>query len=359
MLFRSLASVHTQFGQNVLHDENEWQLVLGEDDLDGLPDFARGVAAEAAKERGLEGRFVVTLARSSVEPFLTFAARRDLRQAAWEAWVQRGAHPGAHDNQPLIGEILALRAEHAQLLGYKDYAAYRFADTMAKDAGKARQLLDRVWEPARRKAAAELDAIRDCANQDGLNAAIAPWDWRFYAEKIRHRDYDLDEAELKQYFLLDNIVRAAFETAGHLFGVSFAERRDLGLYHKDVRAFEVRDESGQPIGLFLQDNFARSGKRSGAWMSSYRDQESFAGAILPIVVNNNNIARSDPALLSFDDARTLFHEFGHGLHGLLSRVRYPSQSGTAVLHDFVEFPSQLFERFISAPEILQIGRAHV
>ncbi|MGH7040331.1 MAG: M3 family metallopeptidase [Stellaceae bacterium] len=353
-----LASLHTLFGQNVLHDEEGWHLDLGEDDLAGLPDFARAAAAAAARERGLGGRYAVTLARSAVEPFLAFSARRDLRRALWQAWTARGDHRGTHDNLPLVREILALRAEQARLLGYGDFAAYRLADTMAKTPQAARDLLLQVWEPARKKAAAEREELARTAHADGLNEPIAPWDWRYYAEKVRQARYDLDETEVKPYFVLDNIAAAAFDVAGRLFGLSFMPRADVPIYHPDVCAYEVRDRTNRLVGLFLHDNFARPGKRSGAWMSSYRAQHSLDGEVAPIVVNNNNFARGAPTLLSFDDARTLFHEFGHALHGLLSRVRFPSQSGTAVRRDFVEFPSQLFEHWIAEPEILRRHARH-
>jgi peptidyl-dipeptidase Dcp len=353
-----MASLHTHFGQNVLFDEDEWQLVLDESDLAGLPQFARDAAASAGREHALDGKYVITLSRSSVEPFLTFSARRDLRETAYRAWVQRGEHQGEHDNAPLIAELLALRQEQARLLGYNSYAAYRLDDTMAKTPDAAEHLLEQVWEPAKHKAAAERAELAEAANVDGLNEPIAPWDWRYYAEKVRAAKYDLDESEVKPYFVLDNMVAALFETAGRLFGLSFVPRTDCPVYHPDVRAYEVRGEGGTVVGLFLHDNFARAGKRSGAWMSSYRDQESLDGEVLPIVVNNNNFSKGDPTLLSFDDARTLFHEFGHGLHGLLSHVRYRSQSGTAVLRDFVEFPSQLMEHWVQAPEILRKYARH-
>jgi peptidyl-dipeptidase Dcp len=353
-----LASLQTLFGQNVLRDEEAWQLVLDEGDLDGLPGFVRSAAAQAAKERALAGRYVITLARSSVEPFLTFSARRDLRQRVYEAWTRRGANEGAHDNRPLIREIVALRAEQARLLGYDTYAAYKLDDSMAKRIDAVEGLLQQVWDPATRKAADERAEIQALARAEGMNARIEPWDWRYYAEKVRRAKYQIDEAEVKPYFVLDNVVRAAFDTAGRLFGVSFAERTDLPVYHADVRAYEVRDGDGRHVGLFLHDNFARAGKRSGAWMSSYRDQESFEREVTPIVVNNNNFAKGEPTLLSFDEAETLFHEFGHGLHGLLSRVRYPSQSGTAVRQDFVEFPSQIYEHWMSTPEMLRTYALH-
>jgi peptidyl-dipeptidase Dcp len=354
-----LATLHTLFGQNVLHDEDEWRLVLDEADLDGLPDFARAAAATAASERGLTGRYVITLARASVEPFLSFSARRDLRRAAYDAWAARGTKAGDYDNAPLIGEIMKLRAEQAHLLGYDNFAAYRLDDTMAKTPEAAGELLREVWEPAKRKAAEECGELTALARSSGLNETIEKWDWRYYAERVRADKYALDEAELKPYFVLDNMVAAAFDTAGRLFGIRFVERQDCPVYHPDVRAYEVQDQSGRAIGLFLHDNFARPGKHSGAWMSSYRIQEQLdTDEVLPIVVNNNNFSKGEPTLLSFDDARTLFHEFGHGLHGLLSRVRYPSQSGTSVRRDFVEFPSQVFEHWLSVPETLRRYACH-
>ena len=358
-----LATLHTLFGQNVLHDEREWRLVLDEADLDGLPGFARAAAAQAAAERELPGRYVVTLARSSIEPFLTFSSRRDLRRTAHQAWTARGTHPGDADNMPLIPEIMALRAEQARLLGYENFAAYRLDDSMAKTTDAVERLLLEVWDPAKKKASNERAALEDVARAEGLNEPLEPWDWRYYAEKVRRAQYDLDEAEVKPYFVLDNMVAAAFDTAGHLFGLTFTARGDLPVYHPDVRVWEVRDRAGNHVGLFLHDNFARPGKHSGAWSSRYRDQQNLDGPVAPIVVNNNNFSKSDsagdePTLLSFDDAETLFHEFGHGLHSLLSRVRYPSQSGTAVRRDFVEFPSQVFEHWMSVPENLRKYARH-
>jgi peptidyl-dipeptidase Dcp len=353
-----LAILHTLFAQNVLHDERDWQLILDEIDLEGLPAFARTAAQAAAKERGIEGRYAVTLARSAVEPFLTFSSRRDLRQTLWEAWTARGSHEGASDNRPIIQEIVALRGEQARLLGYESFADYRLDDTMAKTCGAVERLFTQVWELAKEKARDERAALEAAARADGLNEALGPWDWRYYAEKVRQAQYDFDEAEVKPYFVLDNMVRAAFDTAGRLFGLSLMERSDIPVYHPDVRVWEVRDRAGRHIGLFLQDNFARPGKQSGAWSSRYRDQEALNEPVTPIVVNNNNFAKADPTLLSVDDARTLFHEFGHALHALLSRVRYRSQSGTAVRRDFVEFPSQIFEHWVLVPETLRQYACH-
>jgi peptidyl-dipeptidase Dcp len=352
-----LAELHTRFGQNVLADENDWQMVLEEDDLDGLPDSARAAAREAARERGVEG-YVVTLARSSVEPFLTFSARRDLRERAWRAWAARGALDPARDNAALVREILALRAERARLLGHVDFAAYRLVDTMAGRPEAAERLLHAAWEPAKRRAAEERAELEALARAGGHNGPVEAWDWRFWAERARGAKHAVDAAAVKPYFELEAMVRAVFDTATRLFGITFEERRDIPVYHPDVRAFEVRDADGGHRGVFLLDNFARAGKRSGAWMSSFRVAEAMDARVSPIVVNNNNLAKASPTLLSWDDARTLFHEFGHALHGLLSTARYPSQSGTSVLGDFVEFPSQVMEHWLSVPETLRTHARH-
>jgi peptidyl-dipeptidase Dcp len=351
-----LATLHTQFAQNVVHDETQWHLALSEADLDGLPDFVRHAARQVAGERGLSG-YAITLARSSIEPFLTFSKRRDLRRTAYLAWAARGEHPGAHDNRALIPEILALRAERAKLLGYATYAEYRLADTMARSETNVAALTDEVWDAAKRRALAERDRLLEVAREDGINDQLEPWDWRYYAERVRQAEYALDEAELKPYFVLENIQQAAFDTANRLFGLQFIARPDLPAYHPDMRAWEVRDADGH-VAVFLADNFARGGKRSGAWMSSYRDQHELGEAVAPIVVNNNNFSRGTPTLLSYDDAETLFHEFGHALHGMLSKVRYKSQSGTSVRQDFVEFPSQIYEHWLAVPETLQRFARH-
>ncbi len=352
-----LATLHTAFGQNVLRDETDWHMLLAEAELDGLPGFAREAARQAAAERGLEG-WVITLSRSSVEPFLTFSTRRDLRERAWRGWVARGANAGATDNRPLIREILSLRAERARLLGHADFARWRLADNMAREPEAVDRLLRQVWAPATRQLEAERTALAARAREAGHNDRLEAWDWRHWAEQACRALHDFDESALKPYFPLEGMLQAAFATAGRLFGVTFTERHDIPLYHPDVRAFEMLGADGQHRGLFLLDSFARAGKRSGAWMSSYRVAESFAGAVTPIIVNNNNIAKAQPALLSFDEARTLFHEFGHALHGLLSTARYPSQSGTNVLADFVEFPSQVLEHWLTVPETLREHARH-
>ncbi len=355
-----LASLGTQFGQNVLADEKSYALILEEGDLAGLPDFARAAAAAAAEERGHKGKYAITLVRSSCESFLQFSARRDLREKVFNAWIKRGENGGATDNRALIAEMVRLRAERAKLLGFANYADYRLDDQMAKTPQAARKLLDEVWGRARAKAGAERDALQAMIAQEGGNFALAPWDWRYYAEKLRRAKYDLDEAEIKPYFQLDKMVEAAFETARRLFGLTFTPV-DVPLYHADARAWELKDASGRHVGLFIGDYFARSSKHSGAWMTSLRDQQKLLGDDRPVILNVCNFnkpAAGEKALLSFDDARTLFHEFGHALHGLLSNVTYPLIAGTAVPSDFVELPSQLYEHWLEVPEILQKYARH-
>jgi peptidyl-dipeptidase Dcp len=354
-----LARLGTKFSQNVLADEAGYMLLLeSEADLAGLPEFLRAAAADTAAERGHPGKYAITLSRSSIEPFLQFSSRRDLREEAFRAWIDRGVKGGETDNRAIIAEILALRAERARLLGYDSFAAFKLDDTMAKESAAVRALLEKVWEPARARAAAERDLLAARASAEGDNASIEPWDWRYYAERVRKAEHDLDEAVVKPYFELDRMIAAAFETARRLFGLSFVERTDLPRYHPDVRTWEVIGEDGRVIGLFYGDYFTRPSKRGGAWMSAFRSQERLDGEVLPVIVNVMNFVKGTPALLSLDDARTLFHEFGHGLHGLLSDVTYPSLSGTAVLKDFVELPSQLYEHWLLTPEILNSYALH-
>ncbi len=360
-VMEQLAALTTQFAQNVLHDESAWQLVLaGDDDLAGLPDFVRASAQQAASERGLPGH-VITLSRSLVVPFLTFSQRRDLRETAWRAWVGRGEHPGDHDNREVARQILRLRNEQARLHGHACYADYALTDTMAGTHTAVQGLLGDVWPRALAAVELERQALQEVMQTEGVQASIEPWDWRYWAEKVRRQRYALDDAEIKPYFQLERMVGAAFDCASRLFGLSFTPRDDVPVYHPDVKAYEVRDAAGEPVGVFLQDNFARAGKRSGAWMSSLRWQRRNGGTQLPIILNNNNFARGAPGaptLLSMDDVRTLFHEFGHGLHGLLSNVHFLRLSGTQVLRDFVELPSQLFEHWATEPEVLQRHARH-
>ena len=358
-----LAALGTQFSQNILADEKSFELALPtEADRAGLPASLVAAAAEAAKTRGSEANHVITLSRSLIEPFLISSTRRDLREIAFNAWIKRGENGGATDNRALVKEILALRQERARLLGYKSFADYKLDDTMAKTPERVRTLLETVWGPAKTRAERERQRLAELAIADGANIQIEPWDWRHYAERVRTADYGIDEAEIKQYLPLDRVIAAAFATAGRLFGLTFREVDGLSLYHPDVRAFEVTGRDGKHVGLFLGDYFHRPSKRSGAWMSAFRSQEKLAGDIHPIIVNVCNFAKpsaGQAALLSMDDARTLFHEFGHGLHGLMSDVTYPSLSGTSVARDFVELPSQLYEHWLGTREVLtEFARHH-
>ncbi len=359
-----LAKLTTRFGQNVLADESAFQLVLRtEDDAAGLPDFVRATTRQAARDRGMSEGMLVTLSRSHIVPFLSFSERRDLREQAWLAWTSRGEHAGEHDNREIAREILALRNEQARLHDFACYADYALADTMAGGQAAVTALLKQVWEPAKARAHEEQQALASMALSRGETLTLEPWDWRFYAEKVRQVRYDLDEATVKPYFALTRMVEAAFDCAQRLFGLTFVEKPEIKVYHPDVKVYEVRGADGGVIGVFLHDNFARSTKRSGAWMSSFRKQSRADDSVtvLPIVINNNNFAKGapgEPTLLSFDDAQTLFHEFGHGLHGLLSNVTYERVSGTAVLRDFVELPSQLFEHWLSEPEVLKRHARH-
>lgn len=353
-----LAALGTQFSQNVLGDESSYALILdGTEKLAGLPPFLLAAMARAAADRGHEGKHAVTLSRSIIEPFLTFSTRRDLREEAFIAWSKRGEHVGKTDNCGLVAEMVKLRAEKARLLGFKTFAHFKLDDCMAKTPENVRELLELVWTPAKARAAQEAADLAAMAQDEGENGPIRPWDWRHYAEKVRQQTYALDEAVLKPYLQLDRIIAAAFDTAGRLFGLAFEEKTGLAGYHADVRFWEVTEAtSGRHIGLFVGDYFARPSKRSGAWMSAFRGQRKLGGEIRPIIVNVCNFAKPEegkPALLSLDDARTLFHEFGHALHGLLSDVTYGSLAGTAVSRDFVELPSQLYEHWFLTEEVMQ------
>ncbi|HKQ45061.1 MAG TPA: M3 family metallopeptidase [Rhizomicrobium sp.] len=352
-----LAVLGTQFCQNVLGDEEEWHLPLSEAQMGGMPSALREACAAKAKALDLDAPFAVTLSRSSAEPFLQFADDRSLREQLYRAWIARGDNDNGRNNSAIMSDMLALRAERANLLGYENFAAFKLADSMAGTPQKARALLEEVWAPARRRALEERDALQALITRQGGNFRLAPWDWRYYAEKLRQEQYDFDAEQLQPYFQLSNLIEAAFFTAQKLFGLGFQERSDVPVYHPDVRVWEVRRD-GAVIGLFYGDYFARPGKQGGAWMSSFRDQQKLQGDILPIVTNNANFNKSQPCLLSFDDAVTLFHEMGHALHGLLSQVRFPRLSGTNVARDFVELPSQLFEHWLEEPAVLERFARH-
>ncbi len=344
-----LAELSTAFTQNLLADEAGWHMELTGEDLAGLPDFVVEAARAAGRDKGL-GEPVITLSRSLIVPFLQFSPRRDLRERAFRAWVARGASSGPTDNRAIAAEILSLREERARLLGHDSFAAYKLETEMAGTPEAVRELLMAVWEPARRRAEADGAILAQMMREDGVNGPLEPWDWRYYAEKRRRAEHDIDEAALKPYLQLDRILEAAFACAKRLFGLEFAPL-DIPLYHRDCRAWEVTRE-GRHVAVFIGDYFARPSKRSGAWCSALRGQARFPEAQAPVVINVCNFARGEPALLSHDDARTVFHEFGHALHQMLSDVTYESLSGTNVARDFVELPSQLFEHWLDLPEVL-------
>ena len=351
-----LAELGTAFTQNLLADEREWVMELTESDLEGLPGFVIEAARAAGREKGADGP-VVTLSRSLIVPFLQFSPRRDLRERAFRAWAARGANGGATDNRAIAREILELREERAKLLGYGNFAEYKLETEMAKTPEAVRELLMAVWEPAKARAEADAAVLESMMHEDGVNGRLEPWDWRYYAEKRRRVEHDFDEAEVKPYLSLDAMIAAAFACANRLFGLEF-KPLEVPLYHPDCRAWEVTRE-GRHVAVFIGDYFARGSKRSGAWCSAMRGQAKWPREQAPVVINVCNFSKGDPALLSYDDARTLFHEFGHALHQMLSDVTYESVSGTSVARDFVELPSQLYEHWLEVPQVLREFARHV
>jgi peptidyl-dipeptidase Dcp len=357
-----LAALYTKFSQNLLADEADYVLFLDqESDLAGLPDSLRSAAAAAAEQRGQKGKWAVLNTRSSMEPFLTYSDRRDLREKVWRTYYSRGDHGDAHDNNAIITEILKLRAERAKLLGYRTHAHWRLENTMAGTPERALELMEAVWKPAVARVREEVADMQAVADKEGAKVKIEPWDYRYYAEKVRKAKYDLDQNEVKPYLQLEKLREGMFWVAGQLFGFTFTPVDGVPVYNPDMRVFKVTDPSGTLVGLWYFDPYARTGKNSGAWMSAYRNQESFDRPITTIVSNNTNFVKGrpgEPILISWDDATALFHEFGHALHGLNSKVRYPSLSGTSVARDYVEFPSQLLEHWLSTPEVLNRFALH-
>ncbi|RWO77974.1 MAG: peptidase M3 [Mesorhizobium sp.] len=357
-----LSSLGTNFGQNLLADERDWALFLDAADLAGLPEFLKSAMAEAAEMRGQKGRYAVTLSRSIYEPFSTFSERRDLREIAFSAFTMRGQNGGATDNTAVVRDMLRLRAEKAKLLGYASYAALKLDDTMAKTPEAVHALLDPVWEKAVEKAASDQIELQRLAAEAGSNEEFAAWDWRFYQEKLRAEKFAFDEAELKPYLQLDRIIDACFDVATKLFGISFEEKKGIATWHPDARVFVVRNADGSERGLFLADYFARPSKRSGAWMSALKSGHKLGDGSRPVIYNIMNFAKppeGEAALLSVDEAKTLFHEFGHALHGMLTEVTWPSVAGTSVSRDFVELPSQLYEHWLTVPAVLEKHALHV
>ncbi len=355
-----LATLFTQFSQNVLADETDYVLVLDKEaDLAGLPPSLRAAASAAAESRGHAGKWAILNTRSSMEPFLTYSDRRDLREKVWRTYYSRGDNGDAHDNNKGITEILMLRGERAKLIGYDNHAARRLENSMAKTPERTLELMEAVWKPA---VARVHEEVADMQKIAGPADPIEPWDYRYYAEKVRKARYDLDENEVKPYLQLEKLREGMFWVAGELLGLRFTPVADVPVYHPDVRVWKVTNDAAELVGLWYFDPYARPGKRSGAWMNAYRNQERFERDVKTIVSNNSNFVKGkdgEPILVSWTDAETLFHEFGHALHGLSSNVTYPSLAGTSVARDYVEFPSQLLEHWLSTPEVLDRFALHV
>ena len=360
---QQLAGLYTRFSQNVLAEETDQFLVLkSEDELAGLPQSLRDAAAAAAETKKQPGTWVIMNTRSSIDPFLTYSDRRDLREKAWRMFINRGDNGGEHDNNAIITEVLQLRAERAKLLGYPTHAHWRLENAMAKTPEKAMELMEAVWKPAVARVHEEVADMQALADKEGAKIKIEPWDYRYYMEKVRKAKYDLDQNEIKPYLQLEKLREGIFWVAGELFNFNFTPVTNVPVAHPDVRVWEVTDKTSKKhIGLWYFDPYARAGKRSGAWMNAYRTQERVNGEITTIVSNNSNFVKGkpgEPVLISWDDASTMFHEFGHALHGLSSNVTYPLLSGTSVARDYVEFPSQLLEHWLSTPEVLQRFALH-
>jgi peptidyl-dipeptidase Dcp len=362
---QKLAGLFTTFNQNILAEEGTQMVLLdAEADLAGLPPSLRDAAATAAASRGQKGHWAIVNSRSSVDPFLTYSTRRDLREKVWRMFKNRGDNHDAHDNAETITAILALRAERAKLLGYPTHAHWSLEQTMAKTPERAMALMEAVWKPAVARVHEEVKDMQAIADKEKAHVTIAPWDYHFYAEKVRKAKYDFDENEIKPYLQLEKLREGMFFVAGELYGLRFTQITDgsVPVYHPDVRVWRVDDAAGKLVGLWYFDPYARPGKRSGAWMNEYRPQSRFDGAVTTIVSNNANFIKGNPGepiLISWDDARTLFHEFGHALHGLNSSVTYPSVAGTEVARDFVEFPSQVLEHWVATREVLDHYALHV
>ncbi len=360
---QQLAGLFTKFSQNVLAEEtNQFIVLKSEDELAGLPQSLRDAAAAAAEQKKQPGTWVIINTRSSIDPFLTYSDRRDLREKAWRMFVNRGDNGEEHDNNAIITDILQLRAERAKLLGYKTHAHWRLENSMAKTPERAMELMEAVWKPAVARVHEEVADMQALADKEGAKIKIEPWDYRYYMEKVRKAKFDLDQNEVKPYLQLEKLREGIFWVAGELFNFNFTPVTNVPVAHPDIRVWEVTDKTTKKhIGLWYFDPYARAGKRSGAWMNAYRSQERIDGEVTTIVSNNANFVKGkpgEPVLISWDDATTMFHEFGHALHGLNSNVTYPSLAGTQVPRDYVEFPSQLMEHWLSTPEVLQRFAIH-
>ncbi len=360
---KELSLLSTQFGENVLKENNSYEMIIDSgNDLDGLPDSVIAAASEAAADRGHPGKWVFTLHRPSMFPFLQYSARRELRERIFRAYIERGNHGNELDNKHNAARMAALRAERAQLLGYATHSHYVLEESMAKNPARVYALLDQLWKPALAMAVKEARELQQMIEKEGVKFELQPWDWWYYAEKVRKAKFDLDEEALRPYFKLEDVIAGAFMVANRLYGLTFEEQPEIPRYHPDVKAYEVKADDGSHVGIFYADYFPRASKEGGAWMDSFRNQSRRGGEMVtPVIYNVGNFtkpAAGKPSLLSFDEAGTLFHEFGHALHGLLSQCTYEKLSGTAVPRDFVELPSQIMENWASEPEVLRLYAKH-
>ena len=358
-----LGLLELKFSDNVLAENNAFQMVLDKrEELAGLPEGVVSGAAEAAQERGLTGKWVFTLHKPSLLPFLTYSDRRDLREKLYRGYFEKGNNNDSLDNKAILVKITNLRIDKAHILGFPSFADYSLTENMAQNPDKVYTFLGQIWEPARRKALQEAAEWEALGKKDDPSFKLQPWDWWYYAEKVRKAKYDLDEESLRPYFKLENVLQGAFDVAGKLYGLKFVERKDIPKYHKDVRVFEVLEKDGRHVGIFYTDYFPRASKRGGAWMNSFRDESIVGGKrIAPVVTNNGNFSKptgDKPALLSFEEVTTLFHEFGHALHGLLMNVTYSTVGGAGMPIDFIELPSQIMENWASEPEVLKSYAKH-
>lgn len=367
-----ISGLSTSFGQNLLAETNGFELILEDSDLDGLSDGVIAAAADAASQKmdsaksdeekdKYNDKYVFTPHRSSMYPFLTESTRRDLREKLYNSYVMRGDNNNDTDNKKIAAQIAKLRAERAQIMGYKTHAHFVLEENMLKSPEEVYELLIQLWKPAVKRANVEVADMQAVANAEGQNFDIAAWDWWHYSEKVRKEKYDLDESLIKPYLSLDNVLKGVFNTTNKLWGLTFTEIFDLDLYHPDARIWKVSDKDGSHLGIFIGDYFTRSNKRGGAWMSSFKGQSNLDGMERPIVVNVCNFPApvgDNPALLSFDNVVTLFHEFGHAMHGTLTNVKYGSMAGTSGPRDFIELPSQLLEHWASEPEVLKSFATH-
>ena len=365
---QEITKLSVQFSQNLLAETNDFEIILGKNDLSGLTEDIIELSRQDAENKLLntndikyKDKYVFTVQRSSMYPFLTHSSRRDLREKLYKGYIQRGDNNNKYDNKAITSKIASLRVEKANILGFESHAHYVLDNTMAKTPEAVYGLLNQLWAPALKRAKNELKEMQILANEEGNNFKLASWDWWHYAEKVRKDKYDIDEEEVKDYFTLENTIDGIFKTANKLFGLTFEEQFNIDLYHPDARVWEVKDKDGSHVGLYIGDYYTRSNKRGGAWMSAFKGQSNFDGKERPIIVNVCNFpppSKNKPSLLSFEHVTTLFHEFGHGLHGLLTNTNYKSLSGTAVSRDFVEFPSQVIEHWASEPELLKSYAKH-